>query len=358
MKINFAPPDITDAEIEEVVDVLKSGWITTGHKTKKLEEEISNYLGTNKTCCLNSATAAMELTLRLLGVGEGDEVITCAYTYTASASVIAHVGAKIVLVDCNREDKFMDLKALENAITEKTKVIIPVDLAGKPAMYDEIFEIVERKRELFKANNEIQKKFNRIIVMADAAHSFGASYKGKMIGNVADFSSFSFHAVKNFTVAEGGAVTWRNGLGLDDEAMYNELQLLSLHGQSKDALSKMKIGAWEYDVVAPNYKCNLTDIAAAIGLAQLKRYKGLLERRFEIVDKYNKAFEGTKIKPMAHFEKDIKSCCHLYIINVDGIDVEQRNAIITEMAENGNFVIVIWIIFDQSLKMNEGFSIY
>lgn len=335
MKINFAPPDITDAEIEEVVDVLKSGWITTGHKTKKLEEEISNYLGTNKTCCLNSATAAMELTLRLLGVGEGDEVITCAYTYTASASVIAHVGAKIVLVDCNREDKFMDLKALENAITEKTKVIIPVDLAGKPAMYDEIFEIVERKRELFKANNEIQKKFNRIIVMADAAHSFGASYKGKMIGNVADFSSFSFHAVKNFTVAEGGAVTWRNGLGLDDEAMYNELQLLSLHGQSKDALSKMKIGAWEYDVVAPNYKCNLTDIAAAIGLAQLKRYKGLLERRFEIVDKYNKAFEGTKIKPMAHFEKDIKSCCHLYIINVDGIDVEQRNAIITEMAENG-----------------------
>ena len=222
MRIDFAPPDITDAEINEVVDTLKSGWITTGPKTKKLEQEISKFLQTNKTCCLNSATAAMELTLRLLGVGKGDEVITCAYTYTASASVIDHVGAKIVLVDCNKDDKFMDLKALENAISEKTKVIIPVDLAGKPAKYDEIFDIVERKKSLFRANNDIQKKFNRIIVMSDSAHSFGASYKDKMVGNVADFSCFSFHAVKNFTVAEGGAVTWKNNKDLDDEKIYNE----------------------------------------------------------------------------------------------------------------------------------------
>ncbi|KXB48127.1 DegT/DnrJ/EryC1/StrS aminotransferase family protein [Tissierellia bacterium KA00581] len=335
MRIDFAPPDITDAEINEVVDTLKSGWITTGPKTKKLEQEISKFLQTNKTCCLNSATAAMELTLRLLGVGKGDEVITCAYTYTASASVIDHVGAKIVLVDCNKDDKFMDLKALENAISEKTKVIIPVDLAGKPAKYDEIFDIVERKKSLFRANNDIQKKFNRIIVMSDSAHSFGASYKDKMVGNVADFSCFSFHAVKNFTVAEGGAVTWKNNKDLDDEKIYNELQLLSLHGQSKDALSKMKLGAWEYDVVAPNYKCNLTDIASSIGLAQLKRYKSLLERRYEIVKKYNEAFEKTKIKPLLHFDKTRKSCCHLYIVNVDGIDVEKRNQIIIEMAKRG-----------------------
>lgn len=335
MRIEFSPPDITQLEIDEVVDTLKSGWITTGPKTKKLEQELSVFTNTDKTVCLNSATAAMELTLRLLGVGAGDEVITCAYTYTASASVIHHVGAKIVLVDCNKEDKFMDLDALENAITEKTKVIIPVDLAGKPCKYDEIFEIVERKKSLFKPNNKLQEKIGRVIVMADAAHSLGAVYKGKPSGSIADFTCFSFHAVKNFTVAEGGSVTWNRNLGLNDDEVYREFQLLSLHGQSKDALSKTKLGSWEYDIVAPNYKCNLTDIASGIGLAQLKRYPSLLKRRFEIVERYNKGFEGTRIKPFIHFEEDRKSCCHLYIVNIEGASKEDRNEIIVKMAERG-----------------------
>lgn len=335
MRIEFSPPDITQLEIDEVVDTLRSGWITTGPKTKKLEQELSVFTNTDKTVCLNSATAAMELTLRLLGVGAGDEVITCAYTYTASASVIHHVGAKIVLVDCNKEDKFMDLDALENAITEKTKVIIPVDLAGKPCKYDEIFEIVERKKSLFKPNNKLQEKIGRVIVMADAAHSLGAVYKGKPSGSIADFTCFSFHAVKNFTVAEGGSVTWNRNLGLNDDEIYREFQLLSLHGQSKDALSKTKLGSWEYDIVAPNYKCNLTDIASGIGLAQLKRYPSLLKRRFEIVERYNKGFEGTRIKPFIHFEEDRKSCCHLYIVNIEGASEEDRNEIIVKMAERG-----------------------
>ncbi|WP_455931771.1 DegT/DnrJ/EryC1/StrS family aminotransferase [Parvimonas micra] len=335
MRIEFSPPDITQLEIDEVVDTLKSGWITTGPKTKKLEQELSVFTNTDKTVCLNSATAAMELTLRLLGVGAGDEVITCAYTYTASASVIHHVGAKIVLVDCNKEDKFMDLDALENAITEKTKVIIPVDLAGKPCKYDEIFEIVERKKSLFKPNNKLQEKIGRVIVMADAAHSLGAVYKGKPSGSIADFTCFSFHAVKNFTVAEGGSVTWNRNLGLNDDEVYREFQLLSLHGQSKDALSKTKLGSWEYDIVAANYKCNLTDIASGIGLAQLKRYPSLLKRRFEIVERYNKGFEGTRIKPFIHFEEDRKSCCHLYIVNIEGASEEDRNEIIVKMAERG-----------------------
>lgn len=333
MRIEFSPPDISQLEIDEVVDALKSGWITTGPKTKKLEQELSVLTNTNKTVCLNSATACMDLTLRLLGVGAGDEVITCAYTYTASASVIDHVGAKIVLVDCNKEDKFMDLSALENAITEKTKVIIPVDLAGKTCKYDEIFKIVERKKALFKPNNKLQEKIGRVIVMADAAHSFGAKYKGQPSGSVADFTCFSFHAVKNFTVAEGGSVTWNKNLGLDDEEIYREFQLLSLHGQSKDALSKMKLGSWEYDIVAPNYKCNLTDIASGIGLAQLKRYEGLLKRRFEIVEKYNKGFEGTRVKPFVHFDGERNSCCHLYIVNIEGATESERNEIITKMAE-------------------------
>lgn len=335
MRIEFSPPDITQLEIDEVVDTLKSGWITTGPKTKRLEQELSVFTNTDKTVCLNSATAAMELTLRLLGVGAGDEVITCAYTYTASASVIHHVGAKIVLVDCNKEDKFMDLDALENAITEKTKVIIPVDLAGKPCKYDEIFEIVERKKSLFKPNNKLQEKIGRVIVMADAAHSLGAVYKGKPSGSIADFTCFSFHAVKNFTVAEGGSVTWNRNLGLNDDEIYREFQLLSLHGQSKDALLKTKLGSWEYDIVAPNYKCNLTDIASGIGLAQLKRYPSLLKRRFEIVERYNKGFEGTRIKPFIHFEEDRKSCCHLYIVNIEGASEEDRNEIIVKMAERG-----------------------
>lgn len=335
MRIEFSPPDISQLEIDEVVDTLKSGWITTGPKTKRLEQELSVFTNTDKTVCLNSATAAMELTLRLLGVGAGDEVITCAYTYTASASVIHHVGAKIVLVDCNKEDKFMDLDALENAITEKTKVIIPVDLAGMPCKYDEIFEIVERKKSLFKPNNKLQEKIGRVIVMADAAHSLGAVYKGKPSGSIADFTCFSFHAVKNFTVAEGGSVTWNRNLGLNDDEVYREFQLLSLHGQSKDALSKTKLGSWEYDIVAPNYKCNLTDIASGIGLAQLKRYPSLLKRRFEIVERYNKGFEGTRIKPFIHFEEDRKSCCHLYIVNIEGASEEDRNEIIVKMAERG-----------------------
>ena len=335
MRIEFSPPDISQLEIDEVVDTLKSGWITTGPKTKRLEQELSVFTNTDKTVCLNSATAAMELTLRLLGVGAGDEVITCAYTYTASASVIHHVGAKIVLVDCNKEDKFMDLDALENAITEKTKVIIPVDLAGKPCKYDEIFEIVERKKSLFKPNNKLQEKIGRVIVMADAAHSLGAVYKGKPSGSIADFTCFSFHAVKNFTVAEGGSVTWNRNLGLNDDEIYREFQLLSLHGQSKDALSKTKLGSWEYDIVAPNYKCNLTDIASGIGLAQLKRYPSLLKRRFEIVERYNKGFEGTRIKTFIHFEEDRKSCCHLYIVNIEGASEEDRNEIIVKMAERG-----------------------
>lgn len=335
MRIEFSPPDITQLEIDEVVDTLKSGWITTGPKTKRLEQELSVFTNTDKTVCLNSATAAMELTLRVLGVGAGDEVITCAYTYSASASVIDHVGAKIVLVDTNKEDKFMDLEALENAITEKTKVIIPVDLAGKPCMYDEIFEIVERKKSLFKPNNKLLEKIGRVVVMADAAHSLGAEYKGKPSGSIADFTCFSFHAVKNFTVAEGGSVTWNRALGLDDDEIYREFQLLSLHGQSKDALSKMKLGAWEYDIVAPNFKCNLTDIASGIGLAQLKRYPDLLKRRFEIVERYNKGFEGTRVKPFVHFEEDKKSCCHLYIVNIEGVSEEERNEIIVKMAEKG-----------------------
>ena len=335
MRIEFSPPDITQLEIDEVVDTLKSGWITTGPKTKRLEQELSVFTNTDKTVCLNSATAAMELTLRVLGVGAGDEVITCAYTYTASASVIDHVGAKIILVDTNKEDKFMDLKALESAITEKTKVIIPVDLAGKPCKYDEIFEIVERKKSLFKPNNKLQEKIGRVVVMADAAHSLGAEYKGKPSGSIADFTCFSFHAVKNFTVAEGGSVTWNRALGLDDDEIYKEFQLLSLHGQSKDALSKTQLGSWEYDIVAPNFKCNLTDIASGIGLAQLKRYPDLLKRRFEIVERYNKGFEGTRVKPFVHFEEDKKSCCHLYIVNIEGASEEERNEIIVKMAEKG-----------------------
>ena len=335
MRIEFSPPDITKLEIDEVVDTLKSGWITTGPKTKRLEQELSVFTNTDKTVCLNSATAAMELTLRVLGVGAGDEVITCAYTYSASASVIDHVGAKIILVDTNKEDKFMDLEALENAITEKTKVIIPVDLAGMPCKYDEIFEIVERKKALFKPNNKLQEKIGRVVVMADAAHSLGAEYKGKPSGSIADFTCFSFHAVKNFTVAEGGSVTWNRALGLDDDEIYREFQLLSLHGQSKDALSKTQLGSWEYDIVAPNFKCNLTDIASGIGLAQLKRYPDLLKRRFEIVERYNKGFEGTRVKPFVHFEEDKKSCCHLYIVNIEGASEEERNEIIVKMAEKG-----------------------
>ena len=335
MNIPFSPPDISDEEIDEVVDALKSGWITTGPKTKKLEEELLQFTGTNKGVCLNSQTAAAEMTLRVLGIGKDDEVITSAYTYTATASVVDHVGAKLVLVDTQKDTLEMDYEKLKEAITENTKVIIPIDLGGVPCDYDKIFEIVEEKKNLFKANNEIQKAYNRIIVMADTAHSLGAEYKGKKVGSIADFSNFSFHAVKNFTTAEGGYATWKDREGIDNEKLYKKYQPPSLHGQSKDALSKTKLGSWEYDVIGPWFKCNMTDVLAGIGLAQVKRYQSLLKRRKEIIEKYDKAFIPLGIKSLNHFDQNHKSSGHLYITQVPGIDTEQRNKIIEEMAREG-----------------------
>lgn len=299
--IPFSPPDISDLEITEVVETLKSGWITTGKRTKQLEKNIAEWVGTEKCVCLNSQTACAELALRIMGIGEGDEVITCAYTYTASASVIAHVGAKIVLIDTQKDNLEMDYDALEAAINEKTKAIIPIDLAGIPCDYDRIFEIVENKKHLFKPNNEIQAALGRVAVMADTAHAFGAKWHGKMIGSVADFSSFSFHAVKNLTTAEGGALTWRTIPGINNEDIYKKLQLLSLHGQSKDALAKTKLGAWEYDVVGTYYKCNMTDIAAAMGLKQFERYPDMLKRRKDIIEKYDAAFKPVGIETLNHY---------------------------------------------------------
>ncbi len=335
MQIPFSPPDISQAEIDEVVDALKSGWITTGPKTKKLEKELNQFTDTNIGVCLNSQTAAAEMTLRVLGIGPGDEVITSVYTYTASASVIDHVGAKIVMVDTQEDSLEMDYEKLEESITEKTKVIIPVDLAGIPCDYDKIFEIVERKKNLFHSNNEIQENFGRIIVVADTAHSLGAEYKGKKTGSVADFSNFSFHAVKNFTTAEGGYSTWKDREGIDNEKLYKQYQLLSLHGQSKDALSKTKLGSWEYDVVGPWYKCNMTDVLAGIGLAQVKRYPELLKRRREIIKKYDAAFKPIGIEVLDHYNDIHSSSGHLYITRVPGISLEDRNSIIEEMAKAG-----------------------
>ena len=335
MDIKFSPPDITQSEIDNVVEVLKSGWITTGPKTKLFEQKIAEYVGTNKAVCLNSATACLELILRVLGVGEGDEVITSAYTYTASASVVEHVGAKLVLVDVAHNSFEMDYDALEKAITPKTKVIIPVDIAGIPCDYDKIFEIVEGKKNIFVASNEIQALYNRVVVVADGAHSFGAEYKGKKAGNVADFTSFSFHAVKNLTTAEGGALTWKSVAGLDDEKVYKEFMLLSLHGQSKDALAKNKLGAWEYDIVYPAYKCNMTDIMSAIGLAQLDRYNDLLARRQEIIQKYTDALKELDVKCPVHITEDKKSSGHLYLLRINNITEEQRNDIIIKLAEKG-----------------------
>ena len=333
--IPFSPPDITDAEIEEVIKAMKSGWITTGPRTKELEKRIAEFVGTNKSVCLNSATAAMELTLRILGVGPGDEVITSAYTYTASASVIEHVGAKIVLVDTAPDSFEMDYSKLADAITEKTKVIIPVDIAGKMCDYDTIFEIVESKKALFKPNNELQWLFNRVIVMTDAAHAFGAERKGLKCGQVADFTCFSFHAVKNFTTAEGGAVVWRNDNGIDDEWLYKQFMLYSLHGQSKDALAKTQKGSWEYDIVYPAYKCNMTDIMASIGLIQLDRYEGLLERRREIIEMYDRTLLPLGIQSMQHYGKGFTSSGHLYLVRLPEISEAQRNEIIIKMAEAG-----------------------
>ncbi|MEM5005365.1 DegT/DnrJ/EryC1/StrS family aminotransferase [Priestia megaterium] len=333
--IPFSPPDITEAEIEEVVSALKSGWITTGPKTKEFEKRIAEYVGTNKAVCLNSATSAMELTLRILGVGPGDEVITSAYTYTATASVIDHVGAKIVLVDTAPDSFEMDYSKLAEAITERTKVVIPVDLAGKMCDYERIYEAVESKKHLFKPNNEIQEVFNRIIVMADAAHAFGAEQNGKKCGQVADFTCYSFHAVKNLTTAEGGAVVWRNELNLDDEEVYKQYMLYSLHGQSKDALAKTQKGAWEYDIVYPGYKCNMTDIMASIGLVQLDRYENQLERRREIIELYDEALLPLGIQIIRHYNLNTRSSGHLYLTRIPNINERERNNIILKMAQKG-----------------------
>ncbi|MFK4415186.1 dTDP-4-amino-4,6-dideoxygalactose transaminase [Bacillus sp. RC251] len=333
--IPFSPPDITEVEIEEVIKAMKSGWITTGPRTKELEKKIAGYVGTNKAVCLNSATAAMELTLRILGVGPGDEVITSAYTYTASASIIEHVGAKIVLVDTAPDSFEMDYEKLADAITEKTKVIIPVDIAGKMCDYDKIYSVVESKKGLFKPNNKIQELFERIIVMTDGAHAFGAERKERKCGQVADFTCYSFHAVKNLTTAEGGGVVWRNDLGLDDEWVYQQFMLYSLHGQSKDALAKTQKGAWEYDIVYPAYKCNMTDIMAAIGLVQLDRYESLMNRRREIIEMYDEKLLPYGVQSLQHYGNDFASSGHLYLVRIPGIEEAERNEIIIQLAEMG-----------------------
>ena len=345
MNIPFSPPDISDLEVEEVSKALKSGWITTGPRVKQLEKLLADYVGvsveTPNCVCLNSQTACGELSLRLLGIGpqEGgsaaDEVITCAYTYTASASVIAHIGAKIVLIDCQNKCLEMDYAALEKAINEHTKAIIPVDLGGIPCDYDKIFEIVEKKRGLFKPSNKIQEAIGRVAVVADAAHAIGASYKGKMVGSIADFTNFSFHAVKNFTTAEGGAMTWKHIDGIDDAEVYHQIQLYSLHGQSKDALKKNQPGMWEYDIVGTWYKCNMTDIVAAIGLKQFERYPGMLKRRREIIKKYDEAFRPLGVETLNHYTDEYQSSGHLYITRVPNISDQQRREIIIKMAELG-----------------------
>ena len=335
MNIPFSPPDITQSEIDEVIDTLKSGWITTGPKTNELERQVANLCQTKKAVCLGSQTACAETTLRVLGIGPGDEVIVPAYTYTASASVVCHVGAKLVLVDVQEDKLEMDYDKLEEAITENTKVIIPVDLGGIPCDYKRIHEIVEKKKNLFQANNKIQEAFNRIIIMADGAHAFGAQWHNQAVGSIADFTNFSFHAVKNFTTGEGGAATWKEIKGIDSEELYKQYQLFSLHGQSKDALAKTQLGAWEYDIVAPLYKCNMTDIVAGIGLAQMKRYPDLLKRRKEIIQKYDENFKPLGIKTLNHYTDEYQSSGHLYITRVPNITLEQRSEIITKMAEQG-----------------------
>ena len=335
MNIPFSPPDITEAEIEEVAAALRSGWITTGPRTKALEKEVATFVGTEMAVCLNSQTACAEMALRVLGVGEGDEVITSAYTYTASASIVQHVGARLVLIDTQADSFEMDYDALERAITANTKAIIPVDLGGVPCDYARLFEIVERKRALFTPNSDVQRALGRVAIMADTAHSFGAEQNGKRVGSIADFSSFSFHAVKNFTTAEGGALTWRTLPGIENADIYKRLQLLSLHGQSKDALAKTQLGAWEYDIVGPWYKCNMTDVAAAIGLVQMKRYPAMLARRREIIARFDAALRPLGVESLPHYTDAHSSSGHLYITRVPGITAAQRNEIIIKMAEQG-----------------------
>lgn len=344
LTVPFSPPDMSDEEVLEVSKALKSGWITTGPRVKALEKQLAKFVGVPSEApncvCLNSQTACAEMVLRILEIGEGDEVIAPAYTYSASASVIRHVGAKIVLIDCQKDSLEMDYDAVEKAITEKTKVIIPVSLGGVPCDYDRLFEIVNKKKALFKPNGVIQKAIGRIVICEDTAHALGASKNGIMLGNISDFSSFSFHAVKNFTTAEGGAVTWKHIDGIADEDIYHQFQLLSLHGQNKDALSKTQLGTWEYDIVGLWYKCNMTDIAAAMGLAQLKRYPAMLERRKEIIKKYDVNFKPLGITSLPHYTDNHSSSGHLYICRVfkkDGspISDEQRREIIVKMAERG-----------------------
>lgn len=340
MKIPFSPPDLTDAEIEEVASAIKSGWITTGPKTKELEREVAALCHTNKAVCLSSQTSCAEMALRLLGIGEGDEVIVPAYTYTASAEIVCHVGARLIFIDSQPDSLEMDYDAVEKAITDKTKAIIPVDIGGVPCDYDRIFSIVEKKKELFTPSNDIQSKFGRIIVCADTAHAFGSTWHGKPIGSVADFSAFSFHAVKNFTTAEGGALTWKPREDLNDEDIYNQVQLYSLHGQSKDALSKNQLGAWEYDILGPWYKCNMTDIHAAIGLAQMERYPALLKRRREIIEKYDRAFKPLGVHTLPHFTDEHISSGHLYLTRIfkkngEPVSDGERREIIIKLAERG-----------------------
>ena len=336
-KIPFSPPDITEEEIAEVSNALRSGWITTGPRTKQLEKEVAAFCESSNgmAVCLNSATAALELSLRVLGIGVGDEVITSAYTYTASASVIDHVGAKIVLIDTQPGSYEMDYDQLEQAISTRTKAIIPVDLGGVPCDYDRLFGIVERQREKFFPRTEIQRKIGRVVIVADGAHAFGASYKGKKIGSVADFTSFSFHAVKNFTTAEGGAALWKSIPGVDDAEIYHEYQLLSLHGQNKDALAKTKLGAWEYDIKGTYYKCNMTDVLAAIGLVQMKRYSGLLVRRREIIAQYDKGLKDLPVEVLPHFTDVAQGSGHLYLVRLLDFDEKKRNLFIEKMAEKG-----------------------
>lgn len=333
MRVPFSPPDISELEINEVADALRSGWITTGPRTKQLEKEIAEWIGVNKCVCLNSQTACAEMVLHILGIGAGDEVIVPAYTYTASASVVCHVGATLKLIDSQVDSLEMDYDAVEKAITDKTKAIIPVDLGGVPCDYDRIFEIVEKKKSLFKPLNEIQKAIGRIAVCADTAHAFGAKRHGKMVGSIADFSSFSFHAVKNFTTAEGGALTWKTIDGISDEDIYHKLQLLSLHGQSKSALEKTKLGSWEYDIVGTWYKCNMTDVVAAIGLKQFERYPEMLKRRREIIERYDNALKPLGVKVLQHYISEHESSGHLYITEIPNITYKQRGEIITKMAE-------------------------
>ncbi|MBQ7288446.1 MAG: DegT/DnrJ/EryC1/StrS family aminotransferase [Clostridia bacterium] len=335
MNISFSPPDISELEIAEVAEAMRSGWITTGPRTKQFEREIAANCRTDRAVALNSATAALELALRVLGVGPGDEVIVPAYTYTATASVVCHVGAKLILVDTQPGGFEMDYARAAAAITEKTKVIIPVDLGGVPCDYDRVFQIVNQKKAIFKPANKIQSAIGRVAVLTDAAHAFGATRQGKPVGSIADFTAFSFHAVKNLTTAEGGALTWKTLPGIDNEEIYHELQLLSLHGQSKDALAKTKLGAWEYDIVYPAYKCNMTDIMAAIGLKQLERYPEMLGRRREIIERYDAELIPLGIQTLCHYTDVHTSSGHLYLTRIPGITIEQRNEIITEMAEQG-----------------------